>query len=151
VSLRKHSPSTEASALRLGVRSAALAIVHELVELGLVLRLAQPIEELPELALLFLEPAQRVRAIFVEGVVAGRLRPAAAPAATRGALPTAARLVHAVEIPFPTAHASAPDEIGQDPKSDWPEEDEAEDRHTDPGGLPDVVELRGNIHVDRPM
>ncbi len=49
-------------------RSAALR--HELVELGLVLREPQPVEELRKLLLLFLEPAQRLRAIFIERAIA---------------------------------------------------------------------------------
>src|SRR5947209_3514381 len=74
------------SALRLRrVGSRAIApLGHELIELVLVLGEAQPIEEVAELALLFFQTAQRLGAIFVEGVIAARTR--AAPAAeTTGA------------------------------------------------------------------
>jgi len=43
---------------------------HELVELGFVLRHPQAIEEVTELALFFLKPAQRLLAIFVESAIA---------------------------------------------------------------------------------
>jgi hypothetical protein len=43
---------------------------HELIELGLVLGKAQPLEELAELALLFFEALEGLGAVFVEGVIA---------------------------------------------------------------------------------
>src|SRR5215510_5135314 len=57
------------------------AFVHELVELGLVLCKAKAVQEFPELTLLFLEPAQRIGPVLVEGAVAARWRvvPATAP------------------------------------------------------------------------
>src|SRR5581483_3635499 len=52
---------------------------HELVELGLVLGVAQPLEEGLKLLGLLLEPPQRLLAILVEGAIAGRLEGADAP------------------------------------------------------------------------
>ena len=49
--------------LRLGP---VAALGHELIELGLVLGEAQPVQELTELALLVFQPAQGLGAIFVE-------------------------------------------------------------------------------------
>src|SRR5438270_4430058 len=46
--------------------------VHELVELGLVLGVTQAIQEALELGLLFLEPLQRLLAVFVKGAIAAR-------------------------------------------------------------------------------
>jgi hypothetical protein len=46
------------------------ALCHELVELGPVFGKTQPLQELLELALLFLEPAQRIGAILVESAIA---------------------------------------------------------------------------------
>ena len=43
---------------------------HELVEFRLVLGVAQPFEEFEELALLVLEPAQCLGAVFVERAIA---------------------------------------------------------------------------------
>src|SRR5215475_16011617 len=80
------SGKDQTSGLRLGLRAAfgaAAAVGHELVKLGLVLGLAQALEELAELALLLFEPLQGLGAVLVEGVIAARLRPPppAAPAA----------------------------------------------------------------------
>ena len=63
-----------ASGLRLRRRcfGAAAALGHELVEFGLVLGVAQAVEELLELALLLFEAAQGFGAVFVEGAVAAR-------------------------------------------------------------------------------
>ena len=60
--------------LRCRVFRAAAALGHELVELDLVLGVAQPVEKFHELALLFFEPAQGFGAVFVKGAVAGRAR-----------------------------------------------------------------------------
>ena len=65
----------QAAGGRVGGGRAIAALVHELVELGAVLGGAQPVEEVAELALLLVELAQRLLAIFVEGDVAAALRP----------------------------------------------------------------------------
>src|ERR1700733_1994202 len=51
---------------------------HELVELFLVLGVTQPIEEILEFGLLFLEAPQGFHAVLVEGAVAARGRSEAA-------------------------------------------------------------------------
>ena len=64
-------------ALRLGIRRRRRArpvLGHELVELFLVLGVAQPVEEVLELVLLFFEALQRLDAILIEGAVAARGR-----------------------------------------------------------------------------
>src|SRR5262249_29633438 len=53
-------------------------LVHELIELGAILGGAQAIEEFLELALLLVELAQRLLAIFIEGDVAAAAAPAMA-------------------------------------------------------------------------
>ena len=73
---RGERPGTQSrlggSALRLrSVRLRAVApLGHELIEFGLVLGEAQPIDEVAELALLVFEPPQGLGAVLVEGVVA---------------------------------------------------------------------------------
>ena len=88
---------------------------HELIELGLVLGETQPIEEVLELALLFLEPAQSLGAILVERVIAqlGRpdhaVRTAAAPvAATEGAAEALTQLAYVRQLLLPGAASCAP-------------------------------------------
>src|SRR5437762_1387271 len=77
-----HSPVALCSELRmrsliLGRRvGAPAALAEELVELLLVLGAAQALQEIAELALLLLEPAQCVGAIFVEGPIAAAARAA---------------------------------------------------------------------------
>jgi hypothetical protein len=62
--------------LRLGLRLRSVvtgtvaAFGHELVELGPVFGKAQSLQEVLKLALLFLEPAQRIGPIFVESAIA---------------------------------------------------------------------------------
>ena len=51
------------------VRSRAM-LRHEEIEFFLVLGVAQPVEEFTKLLLLFLEPPQRLHAVFIEGTVA---------------------------------------------------------------------------------
>src|SRR5215471_6037004 len=63
------------------LRGPVTAFRHELVELDLVLGVAQAIEEIAEIALLLFEPPQRLGAVFIEGTVA---------AGRRGAPPVAA-------------------------------------------------------------
>src|SRR5262249_53194960 len=134
---------------RLGAVRARAALGHELVELGAVLGKAQALEELDELALLLLEAAQRLFAVFVESAVAaGRAVPAPRTGAT---VPVV--VVPASACLRPTAHASAPYAIGEDEKADRPIGDEAQDHEGDPDRLRyflkptrDFVELRGDIH-----
>src|SRR5690242_14034413 len=81
-----------ASALRLRrgavfARAAVAHLGHELVELGLVLGLAQPVEKLAELALLLFEPAQCLIAVFVKGAVAAAAHPIPALPGARAAPP----------------------------------------------------------------
>ena len=79
--LRKPSIASESMAglcLRGGLlirrrgRRARPAFGHELVELGLVLGEAQALEEGAELLLLFLQAAEGLGLVFIEGAVAGR-------------------------------------------------------------------------------
>jgi len=57
--------------LAIGGRGRSRAMLrHEEIELFLVLGVAQPIEEFTKLLLLFLEPPQRLHAVFIEGAVA---------------------------------------------------------------------------------
>src|SRR5205807_4020090 len=81
-------------------RGGAIATVgHELIELGLVLGGAQPLQEFAELALLLFEPAQSLGAIFIEGMIAARWT---GPAA---AMTEALHLVaHAVHLGLPAIH-----------------------------------------------
>src|SRR4249920_1808749 len=111
--------SLRALRLRLVVRRGRTRLVlrHELVELFLVLGVAQAIEEIPELDLLLFEAPQRFGAVLVEGAVAarGRTKAEAGEAAT---LHAAAHAVHLVLHPLhlvlpailvtPATHFSAP-------------------------------------------
>ena len=69
------------------------------VELFLVLGVAQAVEEILELDLLFLEPLQGFRAVLVEGAVAARGR-TEAEAAEAAALHAIAHPVHLVLHPL---------------------------------------------------
>src|SRR5690348_11072344 len=106
-------------------RRALAQFGHELVELGLVLGEAQAVEEGAELLLLFLQPAQRLGAVFVERAVAagGSRRRRALAANTAPALPAgpgcraalplsalvlSALIAAAVAVVPPASHASAP-------------------------------------------
>src|SRR4029077_8363349 len=131
------------SALRLRcVRSRPVASLgHELVEFALVLGKAQAVEEIAELALLLFEPAQRLGAVFVEGVIAARRRPPRPEAAAEAlhALAHAAHLFfHARHFALPAlatmaTHVSAPECEGEDREADRPPHDESEDQQDDPG------------------
>src|SRR5215813_9348736 len=67
------------------LRRPVAAFRHELVELRLVLGLPQPVKEIAEVALLILESAQRIGAVFIKGAIAaGPLR---APPIASGAHP----------------------------------------------------------------
>src|SRR5262245_51839682 len=101
----------DASALRLRRRCVAVAALrHELIELGLVLGGAQALQELAELPLLLLKPAQGLGTVFVERAIAARAR--ILPPA--GKLTGRIRVVPAAEIAMlSAAHSSAPDCVGQ--------------------------------------
>src|SRR3954454_7209992 len=133
---------------------ARLVLRHELVELFLVLGVTQTVEEVLELDLLLLEALQRLGAVFVEGAVAARGRAKAEAEAT--ALHAAAHAVHLVLHPLhlvlpailvaPATHFSAPECEKEKGKSDRPPDEEAEDGHGDPAGMPRRVQhMRGPI------
>src|SRR6185312_6281834 len=141
-------PVSKSSALlRLVVRRgrARLVLRHEGVELFLVLGVAQAIEEIPELDLLFLEPAQGFHAVLVEGAVAagGLAETKAAKAAAFHAVTHPVHLVlHPLHLVLPAVsvapatHFSAPECEKEKGKADRPPDDEAEDGHGDPAGMP---------------
>src|SRR5881628_2719281 len=87
--------------LRLVVRRGRprLVLRHERVELFLVLGVTQAIEEILELDLLFLEPAQGFHAVLVEGAVAAGRR-TEAEAAKAAAFHPVAHPVHLVQHPL---------------------------------------------------
>src|SRR4249920_820577 len=91
---------SDTSALVLVVRRGRTLLVlrHELVELVLVLGVAQPIEEFLEFDLLLLEALQRLDAVFVEGAVAAGRRAEAEP--KTAAFHAAAHPVHLVLHPL---------------------------------------------------
>src|SRR5438445_13710805 len=84
------------------------ALGHELVEFGLVLGMPEPVEELLEFALFFLEAAQGFRAVLVKGAVAARGRPLAPPSAR---VRVAALLPMARAATRPARNSPAPYEI----------------------------------------
>src|SRR5262249_42074387 len=125
---------------------------HEGVELFLVLGVAQATQEILELLLLFLEAPQRLLAILVEGAVTARGRTeteAAALHAVAHALHLPLHPLHLV-LPFvvpailvrvtPATHLSAPECEKEKGKSDRPPDQEAEDGHRDPAGVPRALE-----------
>src|SRR4051812_44506472 len=139
-----------ASALRLVVRRgrARLVLRHECIELFLVLGVAQAVEEIPELDLLLFKALQGLGAVLVEGAVAARLRTEAAEAEAT-ALHAAAHPLHLVLHPLhlvrpailvtPATHFSAPECEKEKGKSDRPPDDEAENGHGDPAGMPGTI------------
>src|SRR5690606_41081084 len=118
------------------LRRAALG--HELVELGLVLGEAQPLQELLELALLVLEPAQRLGAVFVERRVAARRRLPEAVTARAFAHPVHLRL-HPLHLVLPAlraaiasaSHRSAPYHERQCREAERPPQHEGNDDDRD--------------------
>src|SRR6478672_4067608 len=110
-------------------------LCHELVELFLVLGVAQAIEEILEFGLLLLEAPQGFDAVFVEGAVAarGRAKTAEAEAAT---LHATSHPLHPVLHPLhfirpavvmvPATHFSAPECEKEKGEADRPPEDEAQ-------------------------
>src|SRR5260370_1013222 len=122
--------------LRHRIASAATTLVHELIELGTILRGAQAIQEFTELALLFFKPLERFGLVLVEGAVAARLR-AAPPARTavHVAFHALHLLLHALHLMLPArrtvamaSHASAPYEEGECGEAERPPDEEAQDR-----------------------
>src|SRR3954454_6884680 len=133
--------------LRLVVRRGRTAAVlrHELAELFLVLGVAQAVEEILELDLLFLKAPQRLDAVFVERAVAagGRAKATERKATAFHAAPHPLHLVlHPLHLVLPAilvspaTHFSAPECEKEKGKSDRPPDDEAEDGHGDPAGVP---------------
>src|SRR5262249_11453725 len=120
-------------------RRTAAALFHELIEFLFVLRHAQPAKELLKLALLLFKPPQGLGPIIVESLVARARRPPPCSGI--------AYFVHAARPPAHTStfprrtHASAPDQKGQNRKSDRPPVDEAQDRERDPGRLSQIIKL----------
>src|ERR1041385_3526037 len=134
----------------------AAALGHELVELGLILCMAQPLEEFAEFLLLLFQAAQRFAAVFVEGMVAAA---AATPAPTVAhPAPTLARLLPVLTrlalrlLPAPEAamlprsHSSAPYEEGQDGNTRRPIGHETQDHQGDPGRLAEIVHFGCDAH-----
>src|SRR5262249_32638437 len=132
---------------------AVAPLVHELVELGAVLGGAQLVEEFAELALLLVEPAQRLLAILVECHVAAAAVAPTTAAIAPFALPgtpflagfatrlAAVRAVPLAVTAMPRAkHASTPFQVEEKGEADRPEHDEADDQQRDPGGPRDVVQ-----------
>src|SRR5439155_27163305 len=112
------------------------------------LGVAQAIEEIFELDLLFLEPAQGFHAVLVEGAVAAGRR-AEAEAAKAADLHAVTHPVHLVLHPLhlvlpavsvtPATHFSAPYCEKEEGKADRPPDDEAKDGHRDPAGVPGAL------------
>jgi len=116
--------------LRSGIAGAAGTVGHELVELSLVLCLAQPVEKRLELALLFFQAAQGLGAVFIKCSIAAR-RPIAASAPTLGSRlhPLEAPL-HPLDPPLPTIrtgmcparHSSTPYQESKKQKAERPKQ-----------------------------
>src|SRR5262245_38243565 len=119
------------------------ALSHELIELGLVASETQPIEKLPELALLLFEAPQRLGPILVEGVIAARWLLLPPPLRC---LSQAIRAVPAPDVSLlPTtyaSHASAPYEEGQDRETHRPRDNEGHDHERDPRPHAPLIEFR---------
>src|SRR5204862_6427729 len=90
------------------------ALLHELVELLLVLRHSQTAQEVLKLALLLFEATQSFGPIIIEGLIA-RARRSPPRSGSAHFIHAAGPTAH-----FPRTHPSAPDQKGQDRKSDRP-------------------------------
>src|SRR5262245_26505782 len=113
-------------------RCSRTALGHERVELSLVLGNAEPFEEFAKLALLLFEPPQRLGPVFIERPIAARWR---LPPPVRGLAPVIVHHALAASpglASSPTAHASTPYEIGQGRETQWPPDDEADERQREP-------------------
>src|SRR5687767_9848259 len=119
------------------------AVGHELVELGLVLGLAQAVEEIAELLLLFLEALQRLGAVFVEGGIAARAAPRAAPPLIHPAF-----LLAVPAAATSASHASTPYQVSQEREADRPRDDEGQNQQGDPGRLAHIVHASSEAHRD---
>src|SRR6202035_825308 len=137
VSLQKPSRSRLRLTV-LGRRRTLLVLGHELVELFLVLGVAQPIEEILEFGLLLLEALQRLDAVFIEGAIAarGRAETAEAEAAALHVIAHPLHLVRPAVLVAPASHFSAPECEKEKGKADRPPDDEAEHGDGDPAGVP---------------
>ncbi len=128
-------------------RIARALLGHELVELSLVLGRAQALQELLELALLVLEPAQGLLAVIVEGAIAARPRRLPPGACAAAHLLNSTLPAGHVAVPRAT-HPSAPDNEGQKGKTHRPPEREAQDHQRDPGWFSQVIELCNDRHLE---
>src|SRR6516162_10907550 len=119
-------------------------LLHELIELLLVLRHPQAAQEILKLALLLFEAAQSFGPVIVESLVTR----------TRGGPPPGPGAAHFFHAAVPTAHtaslqrahSSTPDQKGQNRKPYRPPVDEAEDRQCNPGWFSQVVEFCNQRH-----
>src|SRR5207302_6685121 len=111
---------------------------------GFVLGEAQPVEEVAELALLFLQTAQRLGAVFVEGMIAARGRTPGAEVCGTEALHALAHAAHFLfhprhfslpAIATMATHVSAPECEGEDREADRPPHDKAKYQQHDPGRM----------------
>lgn len=114
---------------------------HELVELFLVLGVAQPVQEIPEFGLLFFQAPQGFHAVFVEGAVAAGGRSEAETAALHAVLHPLHFVLHPLHLVrkavlAPATHFSAPECEKEKGKPDRPPDDEAEHGDGDPAGVP---------------
>src|SRR5579863_10297171 len=124
---------------------------HELVELFLVLGVTQAIEEILEFGLLFLKPSQRLHAVFVEGAVAARRRAEREAAALHVVAHPLHLVLHSLHLVgpailmTPATHFSAPECEKEKGKANRPPDEEAENRHGDPAGMPGRLEHTGAV------
>src|SRR5262249_19075852 len=111
-----------------------------MIELGLVLRLAQALQKFLELALLLLEAAKSFRAGFIE-------RPGFHPSHVTSASPPSGGPLPV--LPPPLARASqvpAPDQVGEDRQADRPVDEKAQYHQCDPGRPGDLFESCRDAH-----
>ncbi len=121
-----------------GVPGLAGTIFHELVELGLVLRFTQPLEEGLEAVLFFLEATQGFGLVGVESRVPGR------PHRGEGV-----GAVLAAAAAGRTEHALAPNHVGEKGEADRPEDDETQNHCGDPGGF--APGIKPSLSADQPV
>src|SRR5262245_55238773 len=131
-----------------GTLSPVAPFGHELVELLLIARLAEPLKKFAEFLLLFLQAAQCFSTILVERPVAARWRvvKSSVPAATSVASSLTSLAGKGPASIFPECHASTPYEIKQDCEARRPEEDETNDHQRNPGWFAQIINLRNELH-----